>query len=374
MLRQAKKLLGLSRPLLQAQQTRTKITYVPSPGDAKPQTVTMIPGDGIGPEVSDAIMEVFEHLKAPVNFEVFDNVHGSDAYGNPVDELPEDVLDSIKRNGVCMKGTLFTPLSEHNTSTQSLNVQLRKLLDLQVNLVHGWTMPGVPSRFEDVDIVVIRENTEGEYSGLEHEVVPDVVESLKIITQLKSRRTVEYAFGYAFLNNRKKVTAVHKANIMKLSDGLFLKEFRRVAQKYPSIQAEEMIVDNTCMQLVSRPDQFDVMVTPNLYGNLVSNVVAGLIGGPGLFPGVNVGEGVAVFEQGARHVAKDIAGQGVANPSAGLLAAAMMLRHLNLPGFSDRLESAILDTLATVPASVKTPDIGGTGGTKSLVRAITERL
>ncbi|EIE23533.1 isocitrate dehydrogenase, NAD-dependent [Coccomyxa subellipsoidea C-169] len=381
MLRQARKLLGFSRtlqssfpPALASQQTRTKITYVPSPGDARPQTVTLIPGDGIGPEISEAVKEVFEALKAPVVWEQFDNVHGSDIYGNPNLEIPEEVLESITRNGVCLKGTLFTPLSANNTSTQSLNVQLRKTLDLHVNLVHGWTMPGVPSRFSDIDIVVIRENTEGEYAGLEHEVVPDVVESLKIITEEKSRRTVEYAFGYAYLNNRKKVTAVHKANIMKLSDGLFLREFNKVAKKYPSIKAEAMIVDNTCMQLVSNPQQFDVMVTPNLYGNLVMNVVAGLTGGPGLFPGVNVGENVAIFEQGARHVAKDIAGMGVANPSAALLSAAMMLRHLNLPGFSDRLERAVLNTISNEADSIKTPDIGGTGTTRSFVNSIIEKL
>ncbi|KAK9828402.1 hypothetical protein WJX81_004570 [Elliptochloris bilobata] len=357
-----------------AQQARTKICYVPSPGDAKIQKVTLIPGDGIGPEVSAAVREVFEALKAPVQFEQFDNISGSDPYGNPNTEVPRDILESIRRNKVCLKGTLFTPLSAHNTSTQSLNVQLRKELDLHVNLVHGFNIEGVPSRFSDVDVVVIRENTEGEYSGLEHEVVEDVVESIKVITQEKSRRTVEYAFGFAFLNNRRKVTAIHKANIMKLSDGLFLKEFREVAKQYPMIKAEEMIVDNTCMQLAGKPNQFDVMVTPNLYGNLVANVVAGLTGGPGILPGVNVGDQCAVFEQGARHVAKDIAGQGIANPTAALLAAAMMLRHLNLPDFSDRLERAVMEVLREAPASVKTPDIGGSGTTASFVKAVKAEL
>jgi len=273
-----------------------------------------------------------------------------------------------------MGGTLFTPLIGSNTSNQSLNVQLRKLLDLHVNLVHGFSMPGIKTRHEDIDIVVIRENTEGEYSGLEHEVVPDVVESLKVITSEKSRRVAEYAFGFAFLNNRKKVTAVHKANIMKLSDGAFLKEFREVAKQYPSIKSEEMIVDNTCMQLTGRPDQFDIMVTPNLYGNIVANVVAGLTGGPGIMPGANVGNHVAVFEQGARHVGQDIAGQNIANPTAALLSTAMLLRHCNLPDFSDRIHKAVTHVINSGPDSSKTVDIGGTATTTQFTDAVIAQL
>lgn len=354
-------------------QARTLI-YVPSPGDAKIQTVTLIPGDGIGPEVSNAVERVVDAVKAPIRWERFDDLHGSDATGHAVEDVPADILESIRRNQVCLKGTLFTPLIGSNTSNQSLNVQLRKQLDLHVNLVHGFSMPGIKTRHEGIDIVVIRENTEGEYSGLEHEVVPDVVESLKVITSIKSRRVAEYAFGFAFLNNRKKVTAVHKANIMKLSDGAFLKEFREVAKQYPSIKSEEMIVDNCCMQLTGRPDQFDIMVTPNLYGNIVANVVAGLTGGPGIMPGANVGNHVAVFEQGARHVGQDIAGQDIANPTAALLSTAMLLRHCNLPDFSDRMNKAITTVINTGSESVKTIDMGGTATTTQFTDAVIAEL
>lgn len=348
------------------------MTYVPLPGDGRPHVVTLIPGDGIGPEVTEVVQEVVQAIGAPIIWERFDNVSGTDAHGRPNDHVPDDILASIKRNGVCLKGTLFTPLDK-STSTQSLNVQLRKRLDLHVNLVHGFTMPGLKTRHEGVDIVVIRENTEGEYSGLEHEVVPGVVESLKVITSEKSARTARYAFEYALLNNRKMVTAIHKANIMKLSDGLFLRECQKVAAEFPTIKFNNMIVDNTCMQLTGRPDQFDVMVTPNLYGNLVTNVVAGLCGGPGIAPGANIGKDVAIFEQGARHVAKDIVGKGIANPIALMLATSMMLRHLSLHSFSDRLEESIMDVVASGDKSLITPDIGGTGTTASFTKAVIER-
>lgn len=357
-------------------QARGLMTYVPSPGDARRQTVTLIPGDGIGPEVCGAVVKVVEAMGAPIQWERFDDVHGTDASGRPVTSLPPAVLESIRRNKVCLKGTLFTPLSK-TTATESLNVQMRKALDSHVNLVHGFTLKGLPKgliRHENIDIVVIRENTEGEYSGLEHEVVPDVIESIKVITAEKSRRTAEYAFGYAYLNNRKRVTAVHKANIMKMSDGLFLKEFREVAKKYPMIQSSEIIVDNTCMQLVGRPEQFDVLVTPNLYGNLVSNVVAGLCGGAGVVPGCNIGDNVAIFEQGARHVGKDIVGKGIANPLATLLSTSMMFRHLNLPDFSDRLENATLAVCQSGDASLLTPDLKGTGTTKTFTNAVIKQL
>ncbi|EFJ41545.1 isocitrate dehydrogenase, NAD-dependent, mitochondrial, partial [Volvox carteri f. nagariensis] len=283
-------------------------SYLPSPGDAAPQVVTLIPGDGIGPEVTKSVVDVVAAMGAPITWERFDYLSGSEDGKVPRTSVPKEVLDSIRRNGVCLKGTLFTQLDKNNTNTQSLNVQLRKDLDLHVNVVHGYSIPGLSTRHSGLDIVVIRENTEGEYSGLEHEVVDGVVESLKIITYEKSLRTAQYAFEFAFLNHRKKVSAIHKANIMKQGDGLFLKRppmlapsrgraCREVARNFPRIQYEEVIVDNTCMQLVGRPQQFDVMVTPNLYGNLVSNVVAGLCGGFGVVPGGNIGDGVAVFEQ-----------------------------------------------------------------------------
>jgi isocitrate dehydrogenase (NAD+) len=227
-------------------------------------------------------------------------------------------------------------------------VQLRKELDLFASLVHCFNLPGLPTRHDNVDIVVIRENTEGEYAGLEHEVVPGVVESLKVITKCCSERIAKYAFEYAYLNNRRTVTAVHKANIMKLADGLFLESSREVAKKYPGIKYNEIIVDNCCMQLVSKPEQFDVMVTPNLYGNLVANTAAGIAGGTGVMPGGNVGADHAIFEQGAS--AGNVGNEKLvvkkrANPVALLLSSAMMLRHLQFPSFADRLEQAVMGVI-----------------------------
>ncbi|TXG59895.1 hypothetical protein EZV62_014468 [Acer yangbiense] len=251
------------------------VTYMPRPGDGAPRTVTLLPGDGIGPLVTGAVEQVMEAMHAPLYFEKYD-VHGD------MKKVPQEVIDSIKKNKVCLKGGLATPMGG---GVSSLNMQLRRELDLYASLVNCFNLPGLPTRHENVDIVVIRENTEGEYSGLEHEVVPGVVESLKVITKFCSERIAKYAFEYAYLNNRKTVTAVHKANIMKLADGLFLESCREVATKYPGIKYNEIIVDNCCMQLVSKPEQFDVMVTPNLYGNLVANTAAGIAGGTGVMPG-----------------------------------------------------------------------------------------
>lgn len=359
---------------------RSIVTYLPKPGDASNKVVTLIPGDGIGPEITKCVIDVVSAMGAPITWERFDQLKGSiDGPNGPVPRttVPKEVLDSIRRNGVCLKGTLFTPLGEQNTNTQSLNVQLRKDLDLHVNVVHGFSVPGLETRYSDppLDIVVIRENTEGEYSGLEHEVVEGVVESLKVITYEKSERTARYAFEFAFLNNRKTIHAVHKANIMKRGDGLFLQACREVAKDYPNINYQEIIVDNTCMQLVAKPEQFDVMVTPNLYGNLVSNVVAGLCGGFGIVPGGNIGQGVAVFEQGARHVGKDLSGRGVANPTATLFGTAMMLRHIRLANFADRLEAAVLKVYASGKPGVLTPDVeGGQGTLHSFTEEVIKNL
>eukprot|EP01025_Chloroclados_australasicus_P064386 TRINITY_DN85_c1_g1_i1.p1 TRINITY_DN85_c1_g1~~TRINITY_DN85_c1_g1_i1.p1 ORF type:complete len:370 (-),score=39.57 TRINITY_DN85_c1_g1_i1:215-1228(-) len=330
-------------------------------------------GDGAGPESTAAVERVVEAMRAPIVWEKFEGLSGSIGGEVPREDVPEDVLESIRNNRVCLKGTLFTPISK-STNTQSLNVQLRKIFDLQVNMVHAFSIPGINTRHADLDIVVIRENTEGEYSGLEHEVVPDVVESLKVITEEKSMRTAEYAFEFASLNNRRKVTAVHKANIMKLSDGLFLKCCRKMSEKFPQIKFEEMIVDNTCMQLASKPEQFDVMVTPNLYGNIVSNVAAGLCGGYGISPGCNMGNGVAIFEQGARHVAKELSGQGISNPTAMLLSTSMMMRHLKWHDFSSRLEKAVLQVYKDGNPAVLTPDVGGTGNVNTFTDAVIKAL
>ena len=238
--------------------------FMPAPGDGKPRVVTLIPGDGIGREITGAVEHVVSKMGIPIEWERFDGLRGSNADGTPRSDVPPEVIESIRRNKMCLKGVMYTPLSSGTTNTQSLNVQLRKELDCFVNVVHAFNIPGLRTRHTDVDIVVIRENTEGEYSGLEHEVVPGVVESLKVITEEKSKRIAEYAFEFASINNRRKVSAIHKANIMKQSDGLFLEACRTASKKYPEIEFEEMIVDNTCMQLVSKPEQFDVMVTPNL--------------------------------------------------------------------------------------------------------------
>ena len=228
----------------------------------------------------------------------------------------------------------------------SINVDLRKTLGLYANVVHSFNIPGVASRHSNVDIVIVRENMEGEFSGMEHEVVPGVTESLKVMTRDATRRIAAYAFEYAFLNNRAKVTAVHKANIMKKADGIFLESCAEAARMFPAVEYEEVIVDNCMMQLVSKPQQFDVMVTPNFYGSLVTNAASGLVGGPGLCPGANIGAHGAMFEQGARHAGLDIAGKDAANPTGILLASVQMLRYLKLPNFADRAERAIFACVA----------------------------
>lgn len=306
-----------------------------------------------------------EAMHAPVYFERYD-VHGD------LKRVPPEVIESIRKNKVCLKGGLKTPVGG---GVSSLNVQLRKELDLYASLVNCFNLPGLPTRHENVDIVVIRENTEGEYSGLEHEVVPGVVESLKVITKFCSERIAKYAFEYAYLNNRKKVTAVHKANIMKLADGLFLESCREIATKYPSIKYNEIIVDNCCMQLVSKPEQFDVMVTPNLYGNLVANTAAGIAGGTGVMPGGNVGADHAVFEQGASagNVGNEkLWEQKKANPVALLLSSAMMLRHLQFPSFADRLETAVKRVISE--GKYRTKDLGGVSTTQEVVDAVIANL
>ncbi|KAH0940660.1 hypothetical protein HID58_000297 [Brassica napus] len=377
-------------------QTRS-VTYMPRPGDGSPRAVTLIPGDGIGPLVTNAVEQVMEAMHAPIYFEKYD-VHGA------MSRVPLEVMESIRKNKVCLKGGLKTPVGG---GVSSLNVQLRKELDLFASLVNCFNLPGLPTRHENVDIVVIRENTEGEYAGLEHEVVPgvveslkvsflietplgcslyclgvlsledvhSVVESLKVITKFCSERIAKYAFEYAYLNNRKKVTAVHKANIMKLADGLFLESCREVAKKYPGITYNEIIVDNCCMQLVAKPEQFDVMVTPNLYGNLVANTAAGIAGGTGVMPGGNVGADHAVFEQGASagNVGKDkIVRENKANPVALLLSSAMMLRHLQFPSFADRLETAVKRVISE--GKCRTKDLGGQSTTQQVVDAVIANL
>jgi isocitrate dehydrogenase (NAD+) len=329
------------------------------------RTITLIKGDGIGPEIADAVVAILEAAGAPLAFE--EQIVGRAAEEREGDPLPSGVLEAIRRHGVALKAPVATPIGK---GFASVNVRLRKSLDLYANLRPVKNVPTVESRFHNVDIVVVRENTEDLYSGLEHTVVPGVVESLKIITEAASTRIARYAFEYARGNGRRRVTAVHKANIMKLSDGLFLDCFRRVAGDYPDIQADDRIVDATCMRLVMSPETFDVLLLENLYGDIVSDLAAGLVGGLGVVPGANLGPAAAIFEA-VHGTAPDIAGQDKANPTALLLSAILMLRHLDLPDHAGRVEKALLATLA---AGIRTPDIGGTAGTRSFARAVAERL
>ena len=330
-------------------------------------TITLIPGDGIGPEIVGATVRVIEATGVEIEWET--QIIGAQALEKYGTTIPDETIESIKRNKVALKGPLMTPIGKGFTS---VNVGLRKNLDLYANVRPVKALPNVPCRNPELDLVVVRENTEDLYAGLEHIVVPGVVESIKIITDKASTRIAKYAFDFARDNSRKKVTAVHKANIMKLSDGLFLECFYRVAKDYPEIEAVDMIVDNCCMQLVMRPEQFDVLVLENLYGDIVSDLCAGLIGGLGLAPGANIGEIGAVFEA-VHGSAPDIAGQGIANPTAVMLSAVMMLRHIGEPDAADRMRAAILDVFAD--GKFITRDIGGgTATTMEFAGAIIEKL
>ena len=272
------------------------------------------------------------------------DVSGVDAGNKHSEELFKDSIESLKRNKLGLKGILFTPVER--SGHQSFNVALRQELDIYASIVLIKNIPGYKTRHENVDLCIIRENTEGEYSGLEHQSVQGVVESLKIITQQKSERIAKFALSFALANNRKKVTCIHKANIMKLADGLFRNTFRNVAETFPTLEVSDMIVDNASMQAVQRPQQFDVMITPNLYGGILSNIAAALVGGPGLVPGCNIGREVAVFEPGCRHVGLDIKGKDQANPTAMILSGSMLLRHLGLDEHADRISKAVYDVIA----------------------------
>jgi isocitrate dehydrogenase (NAD+) len=329
-------------------------------------TITLIPGDGIGPEVSSAVVRIVEASGAKVEWET--HYAGAQALEKFGSTLPEELLESIRRNKVALKGPITTPVGKGFTS---VNVGLRKALDLYANLRPVRALPGVPARYPELDLVVVRENTEDLYAGLEHVVVPGVVESLKIITEKASTRIARFAFDYSRREGRKKVTAVHKANIMKLSDGLFLECFRNVARDYQEIEADDKIVDNACMQLVMRPEQFDVMLLENLYGDIVSDLCAGLVGGLGLVPGANIGERGAVFEA-VHGSAPDIAGQNVANPTALLQSGILMLRHLGEREAAERVERAMLKVYSE--GRVRTRDVGGTARTNEFARAVVEAM
>ncbi len=329
-------------------------------------TATLIPGDGIGPEVAAAAVRVLS--ATGVAFEWETEPAGLSAIGEHGTPLPPRVLESVRRNKIALKGPTETPVAGGH---RSVNVALRKELDLYANLRPVKTLPGIKSRYEGVDLVVVRENTEDLYSGLEHVVVPGVVESIKIITERASTRIAMFAFDYAQAHGRKRVTAVHKANIMKLSDGLFLDCCRVVAKQYPGIAYDEIIVDNCCMQLVLDPTRFDLLLLENLYGDIVSDLCAGFIGGLGLAPGANIGESVAVFEA-VHGSAPDIAGKNLANPTALVLSSAMMLDHLGEREAAARVRHAVHEVLRE--GKKLTRDLGGSAGTTEIAEAIAARV
>ena len=324
--------------------------------------ITLLPGDGIGPEVADAATQIIEATGVPVEWEVFAAPLKD---GKRVGDFPrESAVESVRRTHVALKGPMATAVAQ---GPPSINVALRKELDLYANLRPVRNLAGVPSRWNGVDLIIVRENTEDLYAGLEHAVVPGVVESLKIITERASTRIARFAFNFARKNGRKKIHAIHKANIMKLSDGLFLSSIRAVASEYPEIEYREMIVDNTCMQLVMNPAQFDVLLLPNLYGDVVSDLAAGLVGGLGVVPSGNIGDEAALFEA-VHGTAPDIVGKGVANPTALVMSGAMMLDYLGESAASRR----ILGALDKVYREGKhtTRDVGGTATTKEFTKAV----
>ena len=329
-------------------------------------TITLIPGDGIGPEIIAATVRIIEASGIDIEWET--HILGALAQEKFGTTLPESTIESIKKNKVALKGPQMTPIGKGFTS---VNVGLRKALDLYANVRPVKALPNVEGRYPELDLVVMRENTEDLYSGLEHVVVPGVVESIKIITEKASTRIARYSFEYARANGRKKVTAVHKANIMKLSDGLFLDCFYKVAKDFPEIESDDKIIDNCCMQLVMRPEQFDVLVLENLYGDIVSDLCAGLIGGLGLAPGANIGELGAVFEA-VHGSAPDIAGQGIANPTAVLMSAILMLRHIDENDAANRVEKAMLDVF--LEGKTLTKDLGGTAKTADFANAIIGKI
>ncbi len=328
--------------------------------------VTLIPGDGIGPEVTSAAVRILEASGVAIDWERQEA--GAEAYEKYKEYIPKELIESIERTCVALKGPVTTPIGG---GFSSINVALRKRFELFANFRPIQNLPGLPTRYPGVDLVIIRENTEGLYSGIEHEVVPGVVESLKIITEKASTRISRFAFEYARREGRKKVFAIHKANIMKLSDGLFLRCSRNVAKEYPEITYGEHIVDNTCMQLVMHPYQYDILLLENLYGDIISDLCAAFVGGLGLVPGANLGDGCAIFEA-VHGSAPDIAGKNLANPTAVLQSGILMLRHLGERAAADRVKTA-LEKVYRAKQHL-TRDVGGTASTGEFADAIIEAL
>jgi len=330
-------------------------------------TITLIPGDGIGPEVTESVVRILKTSGVAIDWERIDA--GVTAFEKYHTSLPAELLDSVHRNTVALKGPVTTPIAEGFTS---VNVGLRKALDLYANLRPVTNLPGIRSRFEGVDLIIVRENTEDLYSGLEHEIVPGIVESLKIITERASTRIGRFAFEHARANGRGRVTAIHKANIMKLGDGLFLDSVRAVARDYIDIRYDERIVDAVCMQLVLFPEKFDMLVLPNLYGDIVSDLCAGLVGGLGVVPGANIGEQAAVFEA-VHGTAPDIAGQDLANPTALLLSAVMMLEHIGERDAAGRVRQGLFHVFEHQP-ELRTKDLGGRATTTEFTAAVCRAI
>ena len=328
--------------------------------------ITLVPGDGIGPEVVTPTLDIIKAAGVKVDWD--SHLAGTEALKKHGTTIPKALMDSFTKNKVALKGPVATPIGE---GFSSVNVELRQTFDLYANLRPIKNLPGVKARYQDVDLIVVRENTEGLYSGIEHEVVPGVMESLKIITEKASTRIARFAFEFAKANRRKKISAVHKANIMKLTDGLFLSCARKMAQNYKPIDFNDIIVDNACMQLVLDPLQFDILLLENLYGDIVSDLAAGLVGGLGLVAGANLGDQHALFEP-VHGSAPDIKGKGVANPSAMITAAIMMLRHLNERDAASRIETALEKVLAR--RDRVTRDLGGTATTKQFAEAIIREI
>ena len=329
------------------------------------RTITLINGDGIGPEISDAVMKIIKASGLEINWDIQTaGAEVAEVEGTP---LPERVINSIRENKVALKAPVTTPIGK---GFRSVNVQLRKALDLYANLRPCKNLPNVKTRFENVDLIVVRENTEDLYAGIEHMKDGDTAESIKIITRHASERICKFAFDYALKNNRHEVCVVTKANIMKLSDGLFLESYRKVAENYPQIKKREILVDNLCMQLVQDPTRFDVLVMPNLYGDIVSDLTAGLIGGLGVAQGANIGEDCAVFEP-VHGSAPDIKGQNKANPTALLLSAVEMLKYIGENSYAEKIERALFKTLSQ---NIKTADLGGNATTTEFTQKVIENL
>ncbi|KAK4761944.1 hypothetical protein SAY87_029828 [Trapa incisa] len=366
-----RRVAGSGARCILASPAKSPSSSLPAPGrdfsSQTPITATLFPGDEIGPEIAESVKQVFKAAEIPIKWE--EHYIGTEIDPRTQSCLTWESLESVRCNRVGLKGPMATPIGKGH---RSLNLTMRKELNLYANVRPCYSLPGYKTRYDNVNLVTIRENTEGEYSGLEHQVVRGVVESLKIITRSASLRVAEYAFHYAKANGRERVSAIHKANIMQKTDGLFLECCREVAEKYPEIKYEEVIIDNCCMMLVKNPTLFDVLVMPNLYGDIISDLCAGLIRGLGLTPSCNIGEGGIALAEAVHGSAPDIAGKNMANPTALLLSSVMMLRHLNLNEKANQIQNAIIGTIAD--GKYRTADLGGSSSTTEFTNAICDNL